>query len=199
MNIDEIKQNFAKNIIRLRKSHHLNQTELGEELHYSSKAISKWENGETIPDIDGLSAIADYFDVTIDELISDSKAVNRSFTIRNRFYITLSSCLLPYLIALVIFTFLYVKGINLSYVAFAFGGIASAITGIVLTRIWYSRRAVFAFITYLVVASIITIILMLNFSYWWLVLTIGVVTELILFVFFKIHFPSQDKNLQIKK
>ena len=198
MNIEEIKTNFAKNIIRLRKQHHLNQTQLGEAIHYSSKAISKWENGETIPDIDVMSVIAEYFDVTVDELIAEDKPVSKSFTIRNRFYITLSSALLPFLVALIIFSFLYVKEIPMSYMAFPFGGIASAITLIVLTRLWYSRRAVFASITYLVVATTLTIILFL-LAYWWLVLAVGVTTELILFVFFKIHFPSQDKNLRIKK
>ena len=199
MNIDEIKTNFSKNIVRLRKAHHLNQSELGEAIHYSPKAISKWENGETIPDVDVMNVIAEYFGVSIDELISEEKPVSKSFVLRNRFYITLSSALLPYLIALIIFSFLYVKQIDMSYVAFSFGAIASAITLIVLTRLWYSKRMLFASITYLVVAITLTIILMLNFSYWWLVLSIGVASELILFVFFKIRFPSHDKNLRIKK
>lgn len=199
MNIEEVKENFSRNIIKLRKAHNLNQTELGEAIHYSSKAISKWENKETVPDIEVMSEIANYFNVTVDELISEEKPVSKSFAVRNRMYITLSSALLPFLIALIIFTFLYAKNIDMNYMAFPFGAIASSIVLIVLTRLWYSRRLIFASITYLVVSTTLTIILMLSFSYWWLVLAIGVVAELILFVFFKIHFPSQDKSLRIKK
>ena len=48
--MDEIKAAFASNLIRLRTAAGLTQSELGEILHYSDKAVSKWERAESVPD-----------------------------------------------------------------------------------------------------------------------------------------------------
>ena len=71
MTEETIKTNFARNVRDLRLSRGLNQIQLGEKIHYSSKAISKWENGDVLPDVVTLNMIADYFDITVDDLISD--------------------------------------------------------------------------------------------------------------------------------
>jgi transcriptional regulator with XRE-family HTH domain len=70
MRIDNIKYNFSKNIKFLRESKNMTQQKLADELNYSDKSISKWENGDVIPDVTTLSMIADYFLIKIDELIS---------------------------------------------------------------------------------------------------------------------------------
>ena len=48
--MDELKLIFASNLIRLRTAAGMTQAELGEQLNYSDKSISKWERGEAIPD-----------------------------------------------------------------------------------------------------------------------------------------------------
>ncbi len=54
----------------LRKKKGLTQEELAEVLFVSRTAISKWESGRGYPNIDSLKAIAKFFGVTIDELLS---------------------------------------------------------------------------------------------------------------------------------
>ena len=54
----------------LRKQKGLTQEELAEALYVSRTAISKWESGRGYPNIDSLKAIAKYFSVTIDDLLS---------------------------------------------------------------------------------------------------------------------------------
>ena len=51
MKKEEIKINFSKNLYALRKSKSLSQAQLAEALNYTHKAVSKWENKETMPDI----------------------------------------------------------------------------------------------------------------------------------------------------
>lgn len=65
------KQNIAKNLIELRKMNKLTQAELAEKLNYSDKAISKWEHGESLPDVEILCQIAEMYNVSLDYLISD--------------------------------------------------------------------------------------------------------------------------------
>jgi len=56
-------------IKRLRQDKHLSQEQLAEHLHVTRQAISNWETGKTQPDIETLSQIAQYFDVSVEYLI----------------------------------------------------------------------------------------------------------------------------------
>ena len=99
MNEIEIKHHFAKNIKELRISRHLNQIQLAEKINYTSKAISKWENEDVLPDIVTLNMLAEFFNVTVDDLISNKSAVKKSHKKTNRILITISACLLSFVIA----------------------------------------------------------------------------------------------------
>ena len=61
---------LSQKLQELRKQKNLTQEELAEVLFVSRTAISKWESGRGYPSIDSLKAIAQYFSITIDELIS---------------------------------------------------------------------------------------------------------------------------------
>lgn len=61
---------FHEKIQELRKQKGLTQEELAEALFVSRTAVSKWESGRGYPNIDSLKAIAKFFGVTIDNLLS---------------------------------------------------------------------------------------------------------------------------------
>lgn len=67
---------FNEKLQELRKSKGLTQEELAEVLFVSRTAVSKWESGRGYPNIDSLKAIADYFAVTIDELLAGEKLLS---------------------------------------------------------------------------------------------------------------------------
>ena len=67
---------FNEKLQELRKNKGLTQEELAELLFVSRTAISKWESGRGYPIIDSLKAIAKYFSVTIDELLSSGEVLN---------------------------------------------------------------------------------------------------------------------------
>ena len=71
----DIKENLAKNLVTCRKAFGLTQAELAEKLNYSDKAVSKWERGESVPDLAVLKQIADFYGITIDKLISENKNI----------------------------------------------------------------------------------------------------------------------------
>ncbi len=73
--MEEIKRNIARNIATLRGSKGLTQAQLAEALSYTDKAVSKWERGETMPDVFVLKQIADGFGVTLDYLLKDNGGV----------------------------------------------------------------------------------------------------------------------------
>lgn len=67
---------FNEKLQELRKLKNLTQEELAQKLFVSRTAISKWESGRGYPSIDSLKAIALFFDVTIDELLSSDEVLS---------------------------------------------------------------------------------------------------------------------------
>ena len=73
--IEDLKLIIAKNIIDLRKANNMTQVDLAERLNYSDKAVSKWERGESLPDVSVLLAIARLFSVSLDYLTEEEHAL----------------------------------------------------------------------------------------------------------------------------
>lgn len=70
----QIEKNIAKNIKEMRLESGMKQSELGEKISYSDKTISKWENGSSVPDITALCAVAELFNVKVDDLVKENAA-----------------------------------------------------------------------------------------------------------------------------
>lgn len=75
--MDQIKT--GKFIATLRKEKDLTQDQLGEKLGVTNKTISRWENGNYMPDIEILSLLSKEFDVSINELISGKRLLLDDF------------------------------------------------------------------------------------------------------------------------
>ena len=71
---------IAENIRSLRSQKNITQEELAAYLNISFQSVSKWERGENMPDIQTLAALANYFDVTTDELLGMDKIRGDCFT-----------------------------------------------------------------------------------------------------------------------
>ena len=66
---------FKDNIIALRKMNGLSQEELADKINVSRQTLSKYETGESLPDVEKCKLIADVFEVSLDDLVNyDSKA-----------------------------------------------------------------------------------------------------------------------------
>ena len=64
---------FAENLIQLRKLHQMSQEELADRIQVSRQTLSKYETGESLPDIEKCKRLADVFNVTVDDLINYEK------------------------------------------------------------------------------------------------------------------------------
>lgn len=69
---------LGENLKNLRKKNSLTQEQLADVLGVSPQAVSRWESGTTYPDITTLPTIANYFDVTLDDLIGMDKIRDES-------------------------------------------------------------------------------------------------------------------------
>lgn len=65
---------FQDNLISLRKINHLSQEELAEKLNISRQTLSKYETGESLPDIEKCKRMAEIFGVSLDDLVNYESA-----------------------------------------------------------------------------------------------------------------------------
>ena len=67
---------FKDNLIELRKINNMSQEDLASQIGVSRQTLSKYETGESLPDIDKCSALAKVFGITVDDLINYDKEEN---------------------------------------------------------------------------------------------------------------------------
>lgn len=65
---------LAEKLTALRAEHKLSQGDLAERLDVSRQSVSKWETGQSVPELDKIVKLADLFNITVDELVRDSEA-----------------------------------------------------------------------------------------------------------------------------
>lgn len=120
------RETLAHNISFFRKKLGISQTELAKRLQYSNKNISKWELGETTPDVFTLKKLANIFGVSVDTLVSpiadETKTaikLKNSVPLRWKIYMLLLSNAIFFLIVCIAFFVLKSAGIdkyfNISY------------------------------------------------------------------------------------
>ena len=73
-------QKFGRFISQKRKEKKMTQMQMGEKLGVTGKTISRWENGNYMPDIALLIPIADLLDVTVNELLNGECSVEQTKT-----------------------------------------------------------------------------------------------------------------------
>lgn len=96
-------QELGKMIKDLRQKNNMTQKELGEKLHITDKAISKWERGISMPDIEMLNSIANLFNIPVSNLIDNKIKENEQKVNKNYLNLTIILVLIIIIILSIIF------------------------------------------------------------------------------------------------
>ena len=156
MNDEKLKYQLGANIAAFRKHNGLTQAGLAEKLNYSDKAVSKWERGESMPDVLTLVQLAELFGITVNDLLTDpdalpenpgkveqvmTKAVEITMKRKaNKQIILCLSSLLVWFVALLLFVILSSLDIPKSWIAFVYAIPANAIVALSLLSAWHDFR-----------------------------------------------------------
>lgn len=73
---------LGQDIAQLRKQNNMTQAEVADALHISYQAVSKWERGESLPDISLLPRIAELFQISIDKLFGNAYAMKAEESVK---------------------------------------------------------------------------------------------------------------------
>jgi transcriptional regulator with XRE-family HTH domain len=195
MTQEEIKKNFSSNLVRLRKTNNLTQLALAEKLNYSDKAISKWEVGSVIPDVETMTHIADFFGITVNDLIypENQKRFKRIFW-ENHINITMLSIGLAWFLSTIVF-FILQKTTTLDrlWLTFIITIPISFIILIVFSSIWFNKLITMLSVSGLAWSSLLTMFLFFNHTSYWFLFIIGIVGQLL------IIFSAKLKKIVVPK
>lgn len=215
MDDEKLKLQIGANIAAHRKNAGLTQAGLAEKLNYSDKAVSKWERGESIPDVLTLMHLASLFGITVNDLLCDpnelpgnpgklekamtqvsEKALKRK---ANKNVILALSSTLVWFVAL--FAFVVLSSFDFlekySCLLFFFAVPANAIVLLSLRSAWRDFRWNKALISIIVWGFIVAIhaSLMIVFRYnFWKLYLLGIPGQIAIFLWFRMFRPAKEKE-----
>lgn len=179
MTMKDINIVIGTNIKELRKANKLTQYELAEKLNYSNKAISRWESGEVIPDVNTLNSICELFNIPLSQIfepnVTNAKVKrNYKLQIGNKLAISLLAVLLVWFVAVIVFVNFQITSNQTLWQLFVWAVPLSCIVGIVFNSIWGKPMFNYVIITILNWSFIASIYVTLIQYRVWMLFLIGV-------------------------
>lgn len=162
---------IAENLTYYRREKGLTQAALAATLNYSDKSVSKWERGEGLPDVQVLMLVAEYYGVTLNDLVlprdarpteekpaetaetadvpEETTAKKPKYSLRTRILVPILSIGLVWLATM--FAYFLVKVINPAFSAgellFLYAIPASCIVATVFACLWWNQLLRFVFVS----------------------------------------------------
>lgn len=216
MDDTRLKKQIGANIGSYRKRMGMTQVGLAERLNYSDKAVSKWERGESVPDVVTLIQLAELFDVTVNDLLVDpnalpqntgaveramKKAVEKTLKRKadKRIILGLSS-ILVWFVALLLFVVLSSLEVSNSWVAFIYAIPANAIVLLTLRSAWKDFRWNQAIISAIVWGGLLSLFVSLAVFfgvYIWKMFLLGIPGQLAIFLWFRLYRKGDSKEAEL--
>ena len=214
MDGEKLKNQIGTNIAAYRKRSGMTQAGLAEKLNYSDKAVSKWERGESIPDVLILMQLAEQFEISVSDLLVDpdelpeeatrlqhameqvsEKALKRK---ANKNIILGLSSILVWFVALFFYVVVSSFDVPYSWLPFFYAVPANCIVLLSLRSAWHDfrwNRALVSGIMWGSLASIhISLVTLLSFNMWKLYL-LGILGELAIILWFQMFRPTHKENV----
>lgn len=213
MDDEKLKNRIGANIAAHRKRAGLTQAGLAEKLNYSDKAVSKWERGESVPDVLTLMAIAQTLGTTVDALISDpnalpgnggrvektmEKVVEKALKRKaNKNIILGLSSILVWFVAMLIYVVVSSLDIPNSWLAFIYAIPATCIVMLSLRSAWqdfrWNRFLISGIMWGALVALYSTLFILINVNIWRMFL-LGIPGQAAIFLWFRLFRHTADEE-----
>jgi len=213
MDTEKLKYIIGKNIAAYRKRFGLTQAELADKLNYSDKAVSKWERGESTPDIITLTQLAEQCVFTEDELIRDpdalpehtgavqqamGKVVEKTLKRKADKNIILGlSSILVWFVAMFLYVLLSGLEVRNSWLAFFFAIPANAIVLLSLRSAWHDfrwNRILISAIMWGALLSIYTTLAVLADIHYWKMFLLGIPGQIAILLWFRMFVPVRKQE-----
>ena len=212
MDGEKLKLQLGSNIAYYRKRAGLTQAGLAEKINYSDKAVSKWERGESMPDVTTLVLLAEQFDITVNDLVIDpnelpgnpgtlekamtqvsERALKRK---ADKGIILKLSSILVWFVALLLYVLLssFDIGERWNWVFFIYAIPANAIVLLSLRSAWHDFRWNRLLISVIVWGSLLSIYTTATFWGYnlWKIFLLGILGQIAIFLWFRMFRPVKE-------
>ena len=211
--VDEnVKYRIGANIAAYRKRGGLTQASLAEKLNYSDKAVSKWERGESVPDVLILMQLAELFGTTVNDLVCDPNELPKNSDSRlekamtqvsekalkrkaNKNVILGLSTTLVWFVALLVFVIISSFDLPNSWVAFFYAVPVNAIVLLSLRSAWrdfrWNRGLISVIVWGFLISIYVSLLVFLRFNMWRIFL-LGIPGEIAIMLWFRLFRPVKD-------
>ncbi len=213
MDCEKLKSQIGANIASYRKRAGMTQVGLAEKLNYSDKAVSKWERGESVPDVLTLAQLAEQFGITVNDLLVDPEALPEDAgmvqqameqvvekTLKrkaNKNIIQGLASLLVWFVALFLFVVLSSCDIPNSWLAFFYAIPVDCIVCLSLRSAWHDfrwNRALISGIMWGTLLSFHATVLVLAGANLWKIYLLGVPGQAAILLWFRMFRAVPDKE-----
>ena len=180
-----IREIVCSNLIMLRKQNKLTQQDLASKISYSDKAISRWEKGEVLPDIEVLQQLSNIYNVPLSYMLEEhSKEDSVAFILRTTKRI--ATVMLSYITVWTAFIVLYVylkiwHDFNY-WQLFVWALPISVLVLLVMNNIWGNKKYNIYLESFILWSLITAIFLQFLAEDVWLIYLVGVPIQLILII-----------------
>lgn len=213
MDSEKLKVQVGSNIAAYRKRAGMIQADLAQKLNYTDKAVSKWERGESVPDLLTLIQLAGLYEISLDELVADpnalpegggavqktmGKVVEKTLKRKaDKNIIIWLSSLIVWFVATLVFVVLTSVEVPYGWLAFVFAIPADAIVVLSLRSAWRDFRWNRLLISTIMWGSLLCIFtgLALFLKPYWLIFLLGIPGQIAILLWFKMfRTPKEEKN-----
>ena len=214
MDSEKLKNQIGKNIAAHRKRCGLTQLGLAQKLNYSDKAISKWERGESVPDVLTLIQLAEQFNITVNDILTDpnqlpaqstpmqqamEQVVEKTLKKKaNKSIILKLSSLLVWFVALLFYVVLssFDIGERWNWIFFIYAIPANAIVLLSLRSAWRDFRWNKLLISAIAWGSLLSIYVtaLLCGPHLWKIFLLGIPGQIAILLWFRMFRPVKEKN-----
>ena len=215
MDDERLKSVIGANIAAYRKRGSLTQAGLAEKLNYSDKAVSKWERGESVPDVLTLVQLAELFHVSVNDLLVDPDALPEKTGVvqqameqvvektlkrkANKSIILMLCSGLVSVVARLFFVIVSSLRIPYSWLAFFYAIPINAIVLLSMRSAWHDfrwNRGLISVIMWGCLISIYMSLLILAKLNIWKIFLLGIPGQLAIFLWFRMFSSNRDKEEQ---
>ena len=196
--MEDLRRIIGRNIVLLRAKSHLTQAEFAQQLHYTDKAVSKWERGDSVPDIAVLKQIADLFGVTVDYLLHEHEESEKLLLAEdvvtkrhNQLLISLIAVIGVWFLAVLAFAITYMATRILLWQVFVFAVPVSLIVALVFNSVWGRTRVNYLLISLLLWSILMALYLFLLSKNLWALFLIGIPGQICVILSSRIRRPRR--------
>ena len=197
-----ISERIANNLVNLRKSAKLTQIEFAEKINYSDKAVSKWENGESLPSVEVLENICDFYGITLNDIVGeDDILLNNKRTSKmstSKVCIILLCCLSIWLASTIVYVYAKLIFNESIWMSFVWAVPATCIVAIIFNSLWGRKRNVFILISLLIWSALASLYLQTLSYNTWIIFFIGIPLQLAVILWSTLYVSKKktrrDKN-----